>query len=271
MFDCLANFWAPQPQPDLPLFIYLPGLDGAGTLLQVQLSQLQTRYDVRCLMIPPDDTSDWSALAAGIVAWIERQTDRLDRPITLCGESFGGCLAMQVVALAPHLFHCLVLVNPASSFSRRPWLALGGQFSRWLPDALQQFAVVNFLPWLAAFNRIAPCDRQALAATVQSLPARTSAWRIELLTQFQVPITALAKFAQPVLIVASVQDQLLPSLAEAYHLKAIFPQAQVAELPYSGHACLLETAVNLHDLLVEHGLVRESGGDEAGAKAAKLN
>ena len=252
MGDRLANFWAPYPpQPQLPLFIYLPGLDGAGRLLQVQLAQLQKSYDIRCLVMPIDDLSDWPTLALGVVNWVQQiQQDYPDRPITLCGESFGGCLAMQVVALAPQRFCHLVLVNPASSFSRRPWLALGSQLSRWLPPGIHQFALINFLPFLAAFDRIAPLDRQALEQAVRLLPAQTSAWRLELLSHFQMPIAALERFPQPVLILASGRDQLLPSLAEAYRLKGIFPQAQVVELPQSGHACLLESAVNLHALLV---------------------
>jgi pimeloyl-ACP methyl ester carboxylesterase len=250
----LANFWVPHPpQPQLPLFIYLPGLDGAGRLLQVQLAQLRQSYDVRCLVMPADDATGWLALAQGVVAWVQQvQAEQPNRPITLCGESFGGCLAMQVVALAPHCFRQLVLVNPASSFSRRPWLALGSQLSRWLPEGVHQFAVVNFLPFLAAFERVALPDRQALEQAVRSLPAQTSAWRIELLSQFQTPIAALEQFVQPVLIMASGRDQLLPSLAEAYRLKGIFPRAQVVELPHSGHACLLEMAVNLHDLLLTY-------------------
>lgn len=253
MLDRRANFWAPDPQPHLPLFIYLPGLDGAGQLLQVQLAQLQKSYDVHCLVIPTNDLSDWPTLAQGVVNWVEQtQINRSNRPITLCGESFGGCLAMQVVAIAPQLFHHLVLVNPASAFSRRPWLALGSQFSRWLPEGIHQFAAVNFLPLLAAFERITLRDRQALEQAVRSLPAPTSAWRIELLSRFRTPIAELAQFAQPVLILASGRDQLLPSLAEAYYLKGIFPQAQVVELPQSGHACLLEATVNLHELLLTH-------------------
>ncbi len=254
MRDRLANFWAPSPaQPHLPLFLYLPGLDGAGRLLQVQLAQLQKSYDVRCLVLPVDDMAGWQALAQRVVTWVQQmQTAQPDRAITLCGESFGGCLAMQVVALAPTRFRRLVLVNPASSFSRYPWLALGSKLSRWLPEGIHQFAVVNFLPFLAAFERIALPDRQALEQAVRSLPAHTSAWRIELLSQFQTPIAGLEQFAQPVLIMASGRDQLLPSLAEAYRLKSIFPQAQVVELPQSGHACLLETAVNLHDLLLTY-------------------
>lgn len=53
--------------------------------------------------------------------------------VTLVAESFGGCLGLRVAAAAPELLERLVLINPATSFSR----ALGG-----LPGVI---ASTNFL------------------------------------------------------------------------------------------------------------------------------
>jgi pimeloyl-ACP methyl ester carboxylesterase len=48
-----------------------------------------------------------------------------DRPVYLLGESFGGVLALAVAEECPDLVDRVVLVNPATSFTRSLWPALG--------------------------------------------------------------------------------------------------------------------------------------------------
>ena len=48
-----------------------------------------------------------------------------DRPAYLLGESFGGVLALAVAQARPDLVDRVVLVNPATSFPRSVWPALG--------------------------------------------------------------------------------------------------------------------------------------------------
>jgi hypothetical protein len=49
-------FLAPKRlQPQYPLFVFLPGMDGTGQLLRSQTAGLEVAFDVRCLAIPPDD------------------------------------------------------------------------------------------------------------------------------------------------------------------------------------------------------------------------
>ena len=48
-----------------------------------------------------------------------------ERPVYLLGESFGGVLALAVAEARPDLVDRVVLVNPATSFSRSLWPALG--------------------------------------------------------------------------------------------------------------------------------------------------
>ncbi len=237
-------------RPQFPLFVFLPGMDGTGQLLRAQTAGLEAGFDVRCLAIPPDDLTNWEGLAQRVVDLVKTEVSADGaRSIYLCGESFGGCLAMKVAALAPELFDRLILVNPASSFNRRPWISWGAQLSRHLPESLYQWSSVSFLPLLAAFDQILPLDRQALVEAVGSVPQATSIWRMALLHQFEVPIEKLRSLTIPALILASAKDRLLPSLVEGYRLKAIFQNAKVVVLPESGHTCLLESDVNLYQIL----------------------
>ncbi|HTL90408.1 MAG TPA: alpha/beta hydrolase [Leptolyngbya sp.] len=244
-------------RPQFPLFVFLPGMDGTGQLLRAQTAGLEAGFDVRCLAIPPDDLTNWEDLAQRVVDLVKAEVGEDEaRSIYLCGESFGGCLAMKVAALAPELFDRLILVNPASSFNRRPWISWGTQISRHLPQLVYQWSSVSFLPLLAAFDQIAPLDRQALVDAVRSVPQATSIWRMGLLHQFEVPIEQLRSLTIPTLILASAKDRLLPSLVEGYRLKSAFQNAEVVVLPNSGHTCLLEADLNLYEILEQHKFLK---------------
>ncbi len=246
-------------KPNCPLFVFLPGMDGTGQLLRTQTEGLEARFDVRCLAISPDDLTGWDELAQQVIELIKSElAGTTSRLVYLCGESFGGCLAMKVAVLAPDLFHRIILVNPASSFNRRPWIAWGSQISRYLPEVAYRFSSVTFLPLLASFDQIAEVDQQALVEAVRSVPQKTSIWRMALLQQFRVPRQQLRQLTQPALILASAEDKLLPSLPEAYRLKRAFRNAYVVILPKSGHSCLLEVGVNLYDIMKNHDFLDEN-------------
>ncbi len=239
-----------QLKPSYPLFIFLPGMDGTGKLLRTQTAGLEATFDIRCLAIPPDDLTTWDILSDRVIALIQAELEAIPRQsVYLCGESFGGCLALKVALKAPHLFKRIILVNPASSYNRRPWIHWGCHLAHWLPQSLYQISSVGLLPFLAALERISPSDRQALLAAMRSVPQKTSIWRLSLLSQFDLDETQLCRLTQPALLIASQADRLLPSLAEAQHLVGSLPNARTVTLPHSGHACLLEADINLYKIL----------------------
>jgi pimeloyl-ACP methyl ester carboxylesterase len=237
--------------PHKPLFIFLPGMDGTGQLLRTQTAGLEVGFDVRCLVIPPDDLTNWDELSKKVVALVE--AERVNRPpnqpVYLCGESFGGCLALKVALQCPQLFTHIVLINSASSFHRRPWMLWGGEVIRWFPDFLFEFSAVGLLPYLAALELILPEDRQALLNAMRTVPKVTSAWRISLLKSFELDALPLYRLTHPVLVIASGRDRLLPSVADAEHLISLLTNVKLMVLPHSGHACLLEKDVNLYQIL----------------------
>lgn len=247
-------FLAPrQIKPDYPLFVFLPGMDGTGKLLRTQTESLEGCFDVRCLALPQDDCwSDWEMLSQQVVNLIQtEQAQKSERSVYLCGESFGGCLALKVALRAPELFKRVILVNPASSFRRRHFLVCAASGTRWMPEFLYRASTIMLLPFLAALGRIEPSDRRALLAAMKSVPPKTVRWRLSLLEHFDVQDEHLSQLQPPVLLIAGAADRLLPSVAEVESLASYLPQAQVVVLPYSGHACLLETDIQLCDLLVE--------------------
>lgn len=245
---------AQNPQPHAPLLIYLPGMDGTGQLLKSQTQFLERSFDIRRLSIPVDDLTDWDGLVSRIVELIETElgTEIPRRAVYLCGESFGGCLALKLAAAAPQLWDRLILVNPASSFKQHAWMRWAAYFTQILPANLYSISCVGLLPFLAALDRIARSDRELLLHVMQSVSFKSAMWRISLLDRFDVSIEQLQQIAHPTLILSSGNDRLLPSAAEGKLLKQRIPHADLHFIPDGGHAVLLERDVNLHEILHIH-------------------
>ncbi len=239
-----------QFDPDHPLFVFLPGMDESTSLALMQVASVEAAFDVCSFVIQPDVMDSWDDLCEQVAALTTAALKTVPRKsVYLCGESFGGCLALKVMVNAPELFDRIVLVNPASSFNRRPWIHWGSLLTRWLPEWLYQMTSALFLPFLASGKRMTPAAHQTLLESVRSVPLKTSIQRLSMMRGFNLDENQLSQYTKPVLIIASKGDQLLPSVAEAKRLARIFPNAQVVTLPHSGHACLLETDVNLYEIM----------------------
>lgn len=269
-------------------------MDGSGTLLETQLDSLGPCFDIRCLAIAPNDDTGWTRLARQVVRLIREELNRtaaaenavrkgkkkrllkrssakktIKRPVKkeglaqmrrivyLCGESFGGCLAMHVLTHAPDLFDSLVLVNPASSFRRLPWMQLGQAITKRLPDTVYRYGAMGLVPFLIDPFRVGPRERKALEKAMDAVPPQTAAWRMSLLSDFRVERLPLERMAHPVLLVAGGRDRLLPSKREVSALYHRFPNAQQYLLPKSGHACLLEKDVSLKKIMLQNGFIPE--------------
>ncbi len=267
--NCLRFLTPCQPRPEYPLFVFLPGMDGTGRLLHRQIPSLQKTFDIRCLAIPPDDLTDWDAMAKQVIALIEAELKprcamralpalriaHRRRAVYLCGESFGGCLAQKVIMHAKGLIERLILINPASSFKLYPWMSLGEPITRALPSALYRVSKLGILPFLADWGRVADWEVRALWSAIHSIPQATFIWRLSLLGEFHISETQLSCITQPTLLLASGADRLLPSVTEAQRLNSCLPKAQMVVLSDSCHACLLERSVDLYQILQTHNFL----------------
>ncbi len=252
------HFLPPQhPQPHAPLLIYLPGMDGTGQLLRSQTSFLEPAFDIRRLSIPVDDLTDWDALASKIADLIKAELGQEipRRALYLCGESFGGCLALKLAIAVPELCDRLILVNPASSFKQQPWMRWVTYFTHLLPANLYSLSCIVLLPFLASLDRIDRQDRNLLLQVMQSVKFKSAMWRISLLDSFDVSVTQLQQITQPTLVISSGRDRLLPSAAEGKLLTRMIPQSDLHFIPNGGHAVLLEQDIDLYEILRIHGFL----------------
>jgi pimeloyl-ACP methyl ester carboxylesterase len=243
------SLWQPRPaQPHLPLFVFFPGMDGTGKLLHKQIDRLAAKFDIRCMMIGSNDRTDWRELVDRSLQLIATELSA-NQELYLCGESFGACLAMQVAGRLGAKTAKLVLINPASSFMRLPWLAWSSALSGLLPDALYPTSARILVNFLIAADRVAATERESLINAMLSVHPQAAAWRLDLLRRFQVHSIVPAITDIPVLLIAGELDRLLPSLLEVRILQRLLPKSQMTLLPSSGHACLLEKDIHLADFL----------------------
>ncbi|MGG6264065.1 alpha/beta fold hydrolase [Leptolyngbya sp. AN03gr2] len=238
-----------------PLLIFLPGMDETGKeLLSLETQSLEASFDVRCLVIPPDNFMTWEQLTENTIALIQTELEkRTQSEVYLCGESLGGCLAMKLIERVPHLFNRLILINSASSFHRVGWLNQSSRLLALTPPLLYKFSPIVILWLTSALTRIPLARLRILWKAAQAAPKKTAEYRLSQLIEFQIDEAHLDRFNQRVLLIASQADRLLPSVAEAQRLSKIFPAAQVVVLPHSGHTCLVEPNVDLYQILqAEH-------------------
>lgn len=245
-----------QVKPEYPLFVYLPGMDGTGQLLRSQTAGLEVGFDVRCLAIPRQDLTSWDVLTSNVLDLIHAELERSSqRPVYLCGESFGGCLAMKVAVQAPQLFKRIILINPASAFKLRPWLDWTSQLMYLVPGCFYDVGALGLLPFLASLPRISRSVRHELLKTMRSVPPETVNWRVSMLREFTIDENQLRSLKQTVLLIAGASDRLLPSVSEIQRLATIIPHNKTLVIPEGGHACLLEEGVNLYEILQSHNFL----------------
>lgn len=241
--------------PEYPLLIFLPGMNETGkALLKLETRGLEVGFDVRCLVIPPNNFMDWEQLTESAIALIQAELERTPQEaVCLGGESWGGCLALKLIEHSPHLFKRLILVNSASSFHRIAWFTQSSRLLAWTPPLLYKFSPIVVLCLTSALTRIPLTRLHVLWKAAQAAPKKTAEYRLSQLSEFRIDETQLHQFIHPVLLIASQADRVLPSVAEAQHLSKIFPAAQVVVLPQSGHTCLMEADINLYQILqAEH-------------------
>ncbi len=256
--DSHCYFFTPRSSnPTYPLFVFLPGMDETGKeLMSIQTAGLEAAFDVRCFVIPPDNLTNWDEMANQLVSLTQMELEKAPRSrVYLCGESFGGCLALKVLEKFPQLFSKIILSNSASSFHQVPWLNLGSLLFPYTPTLFYKMFSFMTLPFLAHITLLSPTARQALLKSTRSAPKKTASQRLSIMREFNIDEEKLSQITQSILLIASGDDRLLPSKAEVQRLAKIFPNAQIKILPHSGHACLVEADVNLYKILLAENFI----------------
>ncbi|KAB5529395.1 hypothetical protein DKX38_019476 [Salix brachista] len=250
-----------KPLKDSPVLLFLPGLDGVGLGLALHHKALGKAFEVRCLHIPVNDRTSFEGLMKIVEETVRLEHDSSpNKPIYLVGESFGACLALAVAARNPKIDLVLILVNPATSFSRSQLPLL--PILEALPDGLHdvfpylvgfvtgnpvKMAMANIeykLPPRLQFQQLYH-NLTALLPSVSVLsdiiPKETLIWRLKLLKSAAAYANShLHAVKAEALVLASGNDNLLPSKDEAYRLKSSLKNCKVRYFNDNGHSMLME-------------------------------
>ena len=281
--------------------VYIPGLDGSGEGVRLQVPALiAAGYDVRCLKVPVGNREGWPGLtrAAAVLLRADLPSVAAAGGATVVAESFFAPLALMLAAEAPELVSRLVLINPAvnsgssdaagtdtSSASSSQRSAMPDVPLATLASAAEAVAGLGLLE-LAPGAVYDAALQVAAALAVETtrvgggagargvhasgmvmpgdgLPPAAAAWRLSLWRAARLPDRYLHGVAQRTLIVVAARDRVLPSLQQGARLARLLPNAARVVFADSGHALLLEDDFDLAAVMDCHGIYPPGGSAAA--------
>lgn len=219
----------------------VPGLDGTALLFYRQVPLLAERFDVVSFPLPDDPVRSMQDLVADLGGLIAETAG--DRPVVLCGESFGGALSMSFALAHPERVRALVVVNSFPYIRSRLQLRLA-------PLALRLFPWGG-MPLVRRFTEsrlhsphALPEDLHEFHERSRQIGRRGYIRRLEILGRYDIR-ERLHEIEAPVLFLAGDRDQLVPSVEEARYMAARVPNATLRILEGYGHICLINHDLNL--------------------------
>eukprot|EP00238_Polyblepharides_amylifera_P004376 CAMPEP_0196575412 /NCGR_PEP_ID=MMETSP1081-20130531/4895_1 /TAXON_ID=36882 /ORGANISM="Pyramimonas amylifera, Strain CCMP720" /LENGTH=659 /DNA_ID=CAMNT_0041893709 /DNA_START=209 /DNA_END=2188 /DNA_ORIENTATION=- len=297
----------PIPTNEKPLMLFLPGIDSTGMTAIQQFPALLKNFDLRSFSVPTEDRTSFSGLVDIVEKFLRQELESSppSRPVYLMGESFGGVMCLAVAHRCPTLVHRLVIVNPATSFSRSIWPRLGpllndlpdNVYNDILPVVLSPLMtdVVSIGQGIAdriAEERAQQPEADALTQLGQLvgslsvvgeklgnvstlsdiLPKPTLSWKFKLIEQgSQYVESKLGSILQRVLVVCGENDRLIPSAEEAARLARFLPRCTTKILPGKGHAMLMDDDVDIMKIIEEKGFYTTERRMSASPKTKKGN
>ncbi|GLT57160.1 hypothetical protein SLA2020_301480 [Shorea laevis] len=257
--------------PNSPLLLFLPGIDGTGLGLITHHHKLGKIFDMWCLHIPLKDRTSYMGLLKLVEETVRSANyTSPNRPIYLVGESLGGCIALDVAARNPDIDLVLILANPATSFSRSqlpPLIPL----LEVMPDHLLpvvkhtltsligeplRLAVDNLVKGLplpqtdGQFSEDIVALPTYLSVLTDVLPRETLLWKLHMLKSASASCNShLHAVKAQSLILCSGRDQLLPSREEGQRLYKALPKCEIRRFEESGHFLFLDDNIDLVTVL----------------------
>ncbi|KAK0588553.1 hypothetical protein LWI29_002521 [Acer saccharum] len=256
---------------DSPLLLYLPGIDGTGLGLIRQhqlLGKIEHRLSPCCNKV---------FHGAGLVKLVER-TIRSEsyrspsRPIYIVGESLGACIALAAASCNPDVDLSLILVNPATSFSKsilQPLLPLLEVMSDQATSSVfangRSLEVEARIPFYSKDSMVKVLSLQQIVGDISQdfiassfylsvvtdiLPEETLIWKLQMLETASMFVNSrLNTVEAQTLILSSGRDQLLPSQEEGVRLCHTLPKCEIRSISDSGHFLFLEDGIDLVSII----------------------
>lgn len=265
------------PRDTKPVMVYLPGIDGTGLAAAKQFPMLMEHFNLVTFVTPPGDRTSYEGLLQILTNFIQSLELPPSLPVYVMGESFGGLLALSLASRCPGKVDRVVLVNPATSFSKSLWPQISpvllntpreayGALPLLLapvlgnPINLLQASLDDIPEGTSVMDQVTALVNGAfgllnqLPILADILPRDTLAHKLELLKQgCEVVEGEVADVKQRVFVLVGDQDLLLPSEQEGSRLKSRLARAHVRVERGRSHALLQEGGVDLVSIMKEEG------------------
>ncbi|OEL20096.1 Acyltransferase-like protein [Dichanthelium oligosanthes] len=266
--------------PGAPTLLYLPGIDGVGLGLIRHHEKLAKMFELWCLHIPVEDRTSFEGLVEYVEMTVKSESSRApDRPVYLVGESVGACIALAVAARNPDIDLVLILVNPGTSFHKSHLQTLSA-FLDLVPEPfhltnpqLLIFLTGNFMKMPSAFvgrgfsleeagqilSEITSSLLASLMFLVDILTKESMVWKLKMLKSASSFVNSrLHAVKAQTLVIASGNDELLPSSQEAERLRGAIEKCRTRLFRDNGHRILLEAEFDLATTIKGAGYYRRS-------------
>mmetsp|Transcript_16688 Transcript_16688/g.68357 ORF Transcript_16688/g.68357 Transcript_16688/m.68357 type:complete len:294 (+) Transcript_16688:139-1020(+) len=244
-----------------PLVVFFAGMD-ARPLPVNQVRRAGEGISIASIYHGPRDQSGWPTLRSAARAALRNLKNELQpSQVIVIAESLGAVFALSALVVEPLLADRLVLVNSATAFRSSSLVGAGAALlpvlridsSGKLLYPLAATILWQFLTSPAQVDpeNITPGPVMKLPSiNVSSAPLEAAEHRLRLIRRPPFRDREIAdKITMPTLIVASGKDMIFDSIREANRLADLIPVSSVQELPSCGHACLLETNVDIFQIL----------------------
>ncbi len=224
--------------------VMLHGWGLHGGIWGSAVEQLAQRHRVHCVDLPGYGAS------AGLAQYnldeiVQRLVTHFAQPVTVCGWSLGGQVALRWAQLAPHQIGKLVLVATTPRFVRcAGWdCAMAEETLREFSAALLENYALTLKRFIALQVRGSEHERELLAVMRRLLFSRGEPDRaalrggLEMLRDTDMR-AQLQQITQATLVVAGERDILTPPAASEYLAQAL-PNARLMEIKGAAHAPFL--------------------------------
>ncbi|KAL6601775.1 hypothetical protein ACP70R_044995 [Stipagrostis hirtigluma subsp. patula] len=261
-----------------PTLLYLPGIDGVGLGLIQHHERLAKMFELWCLHIPVEDRTSFEGLVEYVERTVRSESSRApDKPLYLVGESLGACIALAVAARNPDIDLVLILVNPGTSF-HKSFLQSLSAFLELVPEPfhlttpqLLNFLTENFLRMPSSFvghglsleeagQTLSKLTSSALPSLTFLIETKVSIlWKLKMLkTASSFVNSRLHAVNAQTLVLASGNDELLPSHEEGERLRGTLKKCRTRHFRDKGHKILLEAEFDLATTIKGAGYYRRS-------------
>jgi len=233
--------------------VLLHGWGMHGGIWNCVVAALAQSFRVYCVDLPGHGKSkmrdaecgNHQASSFGLDSIVDQLSGYFPEPLTVCGWSLGGMVALRWARLKPQQVQSLVLVASTPCFGERKDWPCGMAAS-----VLQQFAselardhAATLRRFLALQLRGGERERELLADLRATLFSRgepaLNALRAGLEILRDADLRAeLIDIVQPALVIAGTRDKLTPPQASFYMAEHL-PNARVVEIPGAAHAPFL--------------------------------